>query len=176
MDNAFWNSEANSNYVSRITMDGGITRLASLWATNDILSGITLSSIGGVYVGHMSVVPYAEGQTFISEILPNGTVCRAWDGLTMVAGLNEDAIGDLITFFHVDRHYRGPSPLPPQRRQDRPPDRSGPLRGDCAGHDAADPGQSRPGWAGSTSRHLGSAPTMVSVSSSRSTSPPATWI
>ena len=99
MDNAFWYSEANSNYVGRITMDGEITRVADLSAHNDVLSGITPSPNGGVYVGHMSVVPYAEGQTFVSEVLPDGTVRRAWDGLTMVAGLTQEANGDLIASF-----------------------------------------------------------------------------
>ncbi len=99
MDDAFWYSEANSNYVGRITMDGEISRVADLSASNDVLSGITPSPNGGVYVGHMSVVPYAEGQTFVSEVLPDGTVRRAWDGLTMVAGLAQEASGDLIASF-----------------------------------------------------------------------------
>ena len=98
-DNAFWYSEANSNYVGRITMAGEISRVADLSANNDVLSGITPSPNGGVYVGHMSVVPYAEGQTFVSEVLPDGTVRRAWDGLTMVAGLSHEANGDLIASF-----------------------------------------------------------------------------
>ncbi len=98
-DNAFWYSEANSNYVGRITMDGEISRVADLSATNDVLSGITPSPNGGVYVGHMSVVPYAEGQTFVSEVLPDGTVRRAWEGLTMVAGLTQEAGGSLVASF-----------------------------------------------------------------------------
>ena len=98
-DNAFWYSEANSNYVGRITMDGEISRVADLSATNDVLSGITPSPNGGVYVGHMSVVPYAEGQTFVSEVLPDGTVHRAWEGLTMVAGLTQEADGTLVASF-----------------------------------------------------------------------------
>ena len=98
-DNAFWFSEANSNYVGRITMDGEISRVADLSAHNDVLSGITPSPNGGVYVGHMSVVPYAEGETFVSEVLPDGTVRRAWSGLTMVAGLTQERNGTLVASF-----------------------------------------------------------------------------
>ena len=111
-DDAFWFSEANSNYVGRITMSGEISRVADLSAHNDVLSGITPSPNGGVYVGHMSVVPYAEGETFVSEVLPDGTVRPAWTGLTMVAGLTHEADGTLIaTFMSTDNtvalpHFR----------------------------------------------------------------------
>lgn len=98
-DDAFWFSEANSNYVGRITEDGEITRIADLSANNDVMSGVTPSPNGGVYVGHMSVVPYAEGQTFVSEVLPDGTVRRVWTGLTMVAGLAREADGTLVASF-----------------------------------------------------------------------------
>jgi hypothetical protein len=98
-DGAFWFSEANSNYVGRITLDGKISRIVDLSASNDVMSGITPSPNGGVYVGHMSVVPYGEGQTFVSEVLPDGTVRRAWTGLTMVAGLAQEADGTLVASF-----------------------------------------------------------------------------
>ena len=98
-DDAFWYSEANSNYVGRITMDGEISRVVDLSAHNDVLSGITPSEHGGVYVGHMSVVPYAEGETFVSEVLPDGTVRRAWTNLTMVAGLTHASDGELVASF-----------------------------------------------------------------------------
>jgi hypothetical protein len=58
----FWVVEANHQQVLNIALGGTVTRIADLSVLGNVApAGLTLSPQGGVYVGLLSALPFAEG-------------------------------------------------------------------------------------------------------------------
>jgi sugar lactone lactonase YvrE len=83
----FWVLEPNSGGVLGVTPDGAIRRIADLSAEHPVPSAIALDPNGGVFIGNLTAVPFADKTAKVIHVAPDGSVTTVWTGLTTVTGL-----------------------------------------------------------------------------------------
>ncbi|HEU5434461.1 MAG TPA: ScyD/ScyE family protein, partial [Thermomicrobiales bacterium] len=81
--------------VLSVTPDGTIRRVADLSAEHPVPSAIALDPKGGVFIGNLTAVPFADGAAKVIHVAPDGSVTTVWTGLTTVTGLAVGADGTL---------------------------------------------------------------------------------
>lgn len=82
-----WISQPNRDEILTVTPDGTVARVVDLSVGHPVLTGIDLAPEGGVYVGTLTAVPFADGSAKVLHVAPDGTVTDAWTGLTAVTGV-----------------------------------------------------------------------------------------
>ncbi len=90
-----WLSEAVGGRVITVTPDGTITLVADISDGHMVPTGMALAPDGGVYVGFLTAIPYADGSSKVIHIAPDGTVTDFWTGLTAVNDLELGPDGTL---------------------------------------------------------------------------------
>lgn len=82
-----WVIGPNSGQVLSVTPDGTITRVADLSAGHPVPDAIAPAPDGGVYVGNLTAVPFADGSAKVIHVAPDGTTQDVWTGLTTVTDI-----------------------------------------------------------------------------------------
>ena len=73
-----------------VTPAGEITLVADISDGHPVPTGLAVAPDGGVYVGTLTAIPYADGSAKVMHIAPDGTVTDYWTGLTAI---NDIAVG-----------------------------------------------------------------------------------
>lgn len=94
-EGALWVLEPNSGGLLRVKADGTISRIADLSAGHPVPSAIAAAPGGGVYIGNLTAVPFADGTAKVIKVTADGQVTDVWTGLTAVTGLAVGADGSL---------------------------------------------------------------------------------
>lgn len=90
-----WVGDPNSGQVLSVTADGVIARVADLSAGHPVPTHLALDPEGGVYVGTLTAVPFADGSARVIHVAADGTVEDVWTGLTTVVDVAVGADGTL---------------------------------------------------------------------------------
>jgi hypothetical protein len=106
---ALWVVEPNSGGVLSVKPDGTVTRVADLSEGHPVPSAIALAPGGGVYIGTLTAVPFADGAAKVIKVAADGTVSDVWTGLTTVTGI---AVGSDGTLYATELST-GNLPQPP---------------------------------------------------------------
>jgi plastocyanin len=93
--NMLWVGDPNSGQVLSVTPDGTVTRIADLSEGHPVPTHFTLDPEGGIYVGTLTAVPFADGTAKVMHVSADGTVTDVWTGLTVVTGIAVGADGTL---------------------------------------------------------------------------------
>lgn len=90
-----WVSDPNSGQILSVTPAGVITRIADLSAGHPVPTKMVLDPKGGIYVGTLTAVPFADGTAKVMHVAADGTVSDVWTGLTVVTDVAIGADGSL---------------------------------------------------------------------------------
>jgi sugar lactone lactonase YvrE len=90
-----WVSDPNSGQILSVTPDGVITRIADLSAGHPVPTKMVADPQGGVYVGTLTAVPFADGTAKVVHVAADGTATDVWTGLTVVTDVAVGADGSL---------------------------------------------------------------------------------
>ncbi len=90
-----WLLGPNSGQVLTVSPDGAITRVADLSAGHPVPSAMAAAPEGGVYVGNLTPVPFADGAAKVVHVAEDGTVRDVWTGLTAVTDIVVGSDGTL---------------------------------------------------------------------------------
>jgi hypothetical protein len=82
-----WVVDPNSGQILTVTPDGTVTRVADVSMGHPVPTRLALDPNGGVYVGTLSAVPFADGAAKVMHVTPDGTVTDVWTGLTVVTAV-----------------------------------------------------------------------------------------
>ncbi len=93
--NMLWVGDPNSGQVLSVTPDGTITRIADLSEGHPVPTHFALDPNGGIFVGTLTAVPFADGTAKVMHVSADGTVADVWTGLTVVTGVAVGADGTL---------------------------------------------------------------------------------
>ena len=100
IDGVLWIAEANHQQVLTVTADGTVTRIADLSVLGNVApAGIAPAPEGGVYVGFLAPLPFADGSAWVVHVADDGTVTDAWTNLTAVTSI---AVGDDGTLYALE--------------------------------------------------------------------------
>jgi hypothetical protein len=108
-----WVLEPNSGGVLSVKPDGTVTRLADLSQGHPVPASIALAPDGGLYIGTLTAVPFANGAAKVMHVAMDGTVTDFWTGLTTVTGLAVGADGSLYALEMSTGNLDGPPFLMP---------------------------------------------------------------
>jgi len=108
-----WVLEPNSGGVLSVKPDGTVTRLADLSEGHPVPSAIAFAPDGGLYIGTLTAVPFADGAAKVMHVAMDGTVTDVWTGLTTVTGLAVGADGSLYALEMSTGNLEGPPFLMP---------------------------------------------------------------
>ena len=92
---ALWVVETNGEQVVRVDLDGSISRVADLSDRNQAPTAIAIGDDGSIYIGQMTMEPFAAGSASVIRLGADGNPETVWTGLTMVSGLTIDDQGTL---------------------------------------------------------------------------------
>ncbi|WP_204101468.1 ScyD/ScyE family protein [Occallatibacter savannae] len=90
---ALYAVEANHGEIDKISLDGTITRIADISATQGHIVPAAVAYHGNFYVGNLNPFPIQEGSSKILKITPSGQVETVVTGLTTVLGVAFDHDG-----------------------------------------------------------------------------------
>ncbi len=82
-----WVIGPNSGQVLTVIPDGTITRIADLSAGHPVPDAIAAAPDGGIYVGNLTAVPFADGSAKVIHVAEDGTTNDVWTGLTTVTDI-----------------------------------------------------------------------------------------
>ena len=100
IDGVLWIVEANHQQVLTVTADGTITRIADLSVLGNLApAGIAPAPEGGVYVGFLSPLPFADESARVVHVAADGTVTDVWTNLTAVTSI---AVADDGTLYALE--------------------------------------------------------------------------
>ena len=83
--------EPNHGELDKVSLDGTITRVADISATQGHIVPTSVAYHGNFYVGNLGVFPITEGSQKILKITPSGQVEEVVSGLTTVLGVAFDS-------------------------------------------------------------------------------------
>ena len=86
-----WVGDPNSGQILSVTPDGTVARIADLSAGHPVPTRLVADPAGGVYVGTLTAVPFADGSAKVMHVTADGTVEDVWTGLTTVTDV---AVGE----------------------------------------------------------------------------------
>ena len=105
--------EPNHGSLDRVSLDGSISRVADISATQGHIVPTTVSYHGNFYVGNLNTFPVVPGSSKILKINPGGQVHTSVTGLTAVLGNVWDGRGRLYV---LEAMTAAGAPTPPTGR------------------------------------------------------------
>jgi plastocyanin len=94
-----WVDDPNSGQILSVATDGTISRVVDLSDPHKVPTRLALDPAGGVYVGTLTPVPFADGTAEVIHVATDGTAETVWTGLTTVADI---AVGDDGTLYALE--------------------------------------------------------------------------
>jgi hypothetical protein len=82
-----WVLNPNAGEIVSVAPDGTVAKVADLSVDHPVPTGMAVAPQGGVYVGNLTAVPYADGTAHVDHVAPDGTVTEVWTGLTAVTAV-----------------------------------------------------------------------------------------
>jgi hypothetical protein len=84
---ALWVGDPNNGQILSVKPDGTVARIADLSAGHPVPTKLALDPEGGVYVGTLTAVPFADGTAKVMHVDADGTATDVWTGLTAVTSV-----------------------------------------------------------------------------------------
>jgi hypothetical protein len=104
-----WVGDPNSGQILSVTPAGEVARIADLSVGHPVPTKLALDPGGGVFVGTLTAVPFADGAAKVMHVTLDGTVTDFWTGLTAVTSV---AVGPDGSLYAVEMST-GNLPEPP---------------------------------------------------------------